>query len=60
MAPHHASKGLRHAYGVNAIGKGMPLNILHKWLGHAQLTTTAIYANAGYKEKTELAARMWD
>jgi len=58
--PHRTPKGLRHAYGINAIGKGVPLNILQKWLGHAQLTTTAIYANAGGKEETELAARMWD
>jgi integrase len=58
--PHRSPKGLRHAYGVNAIGKGVPLNILQKWLGHAQLTTTAIYANAAGKEETELAQRMWD
>lgn len=58
--PHRTPKGLRHAYGINAIGKGVPLNILQKWLGHAQLTTTAIYANAGGKEETEIAARMWD
>ncbi len=58
--PHRTPKGLRHAYGINAIGKGVPLNILQKWLGHAQLTTTAIYANAGGKEETDLAARMWD
>ena len=58
--PHRTPKGLRHAYGINAIGKGVPLNILQKWLGHAQLTTTAIYANAGGKEEADLAARMWD
>lgn len=58
--PHRSPKGLRHAYGVNAIGKGVPLNILQKWLGHAQLTTTAIYANAAGKEETELAQMMWD
>ena len=58
--PHRTPKGLRHAYGINAIGKGVPLNILQKWLGHAQLTTTAIYANAGGKEESELASRMWD
>ena len=58
--PHRSPKGLRHAYGINAIGKGVPLNILQKWLGHAQLTTTAIYANAGGKEESELVSRMWD
>ncbi|MGI9451779.1 MAG: tyrosine-type recombinase/integrase [Geminicoccaceae bacterium] len=58
--PHRTPKGLRHAYGINAIGKGVPLNILQKWLGHAQLTTTAIYANASGKEESELASWMWD
>ncbi|MGI9450334.1 MAG: hypothetical protein ACR2QH_06825 [Geminicoccaceae bacterium] len=58
--PHRTLKGLCLAYGINAIGKRVPLNILQKWLGHAQLTTTAIYANAGGKEETELASRIWD
>ena len=57
--PHRSPKGLRHAYGINAIRKGIPLNMLQKWMGHAQLTTTAIYANAGGKEETEIAAKMW-
>ena len=26
--------------------KGIPLNLVQKWLGHAQLSTTAVYANA--------------
>jgi hypothetical protein len=30
-----------------------------KWLGHAQLTTTALYANAVGEEEQEIAARMW-
>jgi hypothetical protein len=30
-----------------------------KWLGHAQLTTTAIYANAVGEEEQSIAARMW-
>jgi len=32
---------------------------LQKWLGHAQLSTTAIYANAIGKEEQDIAARMW-
>lgn len=57
---HRSPKGLRHAYGINAIRKNVPLNMLQKWMGHAQLSTTAIYANAGGKEETDLAAKMWD
>jgi integrase/recombinase XerD len=58
-APHRTPKGLRHAYGINAITNNVPLNVLQKWLGHAQLSTTAIYANAGGKEEADLAAKMW-
>ncbi len=54
------AKGLRHSYGVFAIQKGIPLNILQKWLGHADIKTTAIYAEAVGAEKKELAARMWE
>src|ERR1700690_3292633 len=49
--PHASPKGLRHGFGVHAVVKGIPLNILQKWLGHAQLSTTAIYANAIGKEE---------
>ena len=42
--PHASPKGLRHGFGVAAVSAGIPLNLVQKWLGHAQLTTTAIYA----------------
>ena len=53
-------KGLRHAFGVTAIGKGVPLNILQKWLGHSSMETTAIYADAVGKEENEIALKMWN
>ncbi len=34
-------------------------NMVQKWLGHAQLSTTAIYANAVGEEEQAIAARMW-
>jgi integrase/recombinase XerD len=48
---------------VTAVSAGIPLNLVQKWLGHAQLTTTAIYADAdadavGEGEQST-AARMW-
>jgi integrase/recombinase XerD len=44
---------------VAAVTAGIPLNLVQKWLGHAQLSTTAFYANAvGAKEK-DIARRMW-
>jgi integrase/recombinase XerD len=58
--PHATPKGLRHAFGIKAITSGVPLNTLQKWLGHAQLTTTSIYANATGAEEKKIAERMWD
>ena len=39
-------KGLRHGFAVGTLQSGVPLNIVSKWLGHANLRTTAIYAEA--------------
>ncbi|KUF08737.1 tyrosine-type recombinase/integrase [Pseudoponticoccus marisrubri] len=58
-APHRSPKGLRHGFGVQAIACGIPLNLLQKWMGHAQLSTTAIYADAVGREERDIAARMW-
>ena len=38
---------------------GIPLNLVQKWLGHAQLTTTAIYADAIGAQEKDIARRMW-
>ena len=56
---HASPKGLRHGLGVNAVGQGVPLNLVQRWLGHAQLSTTAIYAEAVGEEERAIAARMW-
>lgn len=54
-APQASPKGLRHGshgFGVAAVSAGIPLNLVQKWLGHAQVSTTAIYADAtGAEEK---------
>jgi site-specific recombinase XerD len=52
-------KGLRHGFGIKAVTSAVPLNMVQKWLGHAQLSTTAIYADASGSEATQLAKRMW-
>lgn len=57
--PHATPKGLRHGYGVAAIISGVPLNMLSKWMGHASLEVTAIYANALGAEERSIAERMW-
>jgi site-specific recombinase XerD len=59
---HISPKGLRHGFGVAAVAAGIPLNLVQKWLGHAQLTTTAIYASAAGAagaEEQDIARRMW-
>ena len=50
---------LRHGFGVAAVTAGVPLNLVQKWLGHAQLSTTAIYADAVGEEEHAIAVRMW-
>jgi integrase/recombinase XerD len=57
--PQTSPKGLRHGFGVAAVSAGIPLNLVQKWLGHAQLTTTAIYADAVGAEEKDIARRMW-
>ncbi len=58
--PHASPKGLRHGFGVAALERGVPLNLLQKWLGHARLSTTAIYGNAVGAEERKMASKMWN
>jgi integrase/recombinase XerD len=41
------------------VQNGIPLNLVQRWLGHAQLSTTAIYADAVGPEEHAIAAKMW-
>ena len=52
-------KGLRHGYAIASLDKKIPLNMLSKWMGHARLETTAIYANAIGQEECSIAERLW-
>lgn len=45
--------------GVKAVTSQVPLNMVQKWLGHAQLVTTSIYADAVGPEAKQIAERMW-
>lgn len=56
---HATPKGLRHGFAILAIQSGVPLNMVQRWLGHADMSTTAIYANAMGPEERAIAARMW-
>ena len=52
-------RGLRHAFGVGTLQAGIPITLLQRWLGHARLTTTAIYSEVVGPEELEFAARFW-
>jgi integrase/recombinase XerD len=59
QGPHATPKGLRHGFGIRAVTRGVPLNKVQKWMGHAQLSTTSIYTDAIGEEEQQLAERMW-
>jgi integrase/recombinase XerD len=56
---HATPKGLRHGFGIKACVSAVPLHLTQRWLGHARLTTTAIYADAIGPEEKQIAERMW-
>lgn len=52
-------KGLRHGFGVKAFQSNVPPHLVQRWLGHASISTTAIYADVVGPEERAFAARMW-
>jgi integrase/recombinase XerD len=52
-------KGLRHGHGIACVSGKVPLPTIQKWLGHAQMKTTAIYLDVSGNEERELAKRLW-
>ena len=58
--PQACPRGLRHSFGVAAVTAGVPLPTIAAVLGHADLSTTAIYTTAIGAEHRELVARVWD
>lgn len=52
-------RGLRHGFGVGSLQAGVPLNLVQRWLGHARISTTAIYADASGPEERTFALRFW-
>jgi integrase/recombinase XerD len=52
-------KGLRHGFGVNAFQSNVPPHLVQRWLGHASLRTTGIYADVIGPDERGFAARMW-
>ena len=57
--PQACPRRLRHSYGVAAVTAGVPLPTVAAVLGHASLTTIAIYTTAIGAEARELVSRIW-
>ena len=57
--PMACCRGLRHGFGMHAAGRSVPPNLIQRWLGHASLSTTAIYLDATGAEERNFAARTW-
>lgn len=57
--PQAMPRGLRHQFGVRAAERGVPMAVAQRWMGHADLRTTAIYQQAAGDEERRLAGRMW-
>jgi integrase/recombinase XerD len=38
----------------------VPLNLVQRWMGHARISTTAIYADVSGDKEAAFAARSWD
>ena len=57
---HAMPKGLRHGFGIKAVASNVPITLVQRWLGHADLSTTSIYLDAVGPEEKQIAERMWD
>lgn len=53
-------RGMRHAFGVGTLQAGVPITMLQRWMGHARLSTTAIYATVSGPEELAMAKKFWD
>lgn len=53
-------KALRHAFGVHASEERITLGLVKKWLGHAKLETTEIYATPIGRQERALAELTWE
>jgi integrase/recombinase XerD len=57
--PAACPKAFRHSFGTGAIQAGIPVTLLQRWLGHARLSTTAIYTAVTGPEEFGFAAKYW-
>jgi integrase/recombinase XerD len=52
-------KGLRHGFGVATLQSGVPIHLIQRWMGHARLNTTLLYATVFGVDELPFARRFW-
>jgi integrase/recombinase XerD len=52
-------KGLRHSFGVIGFQRSVPAHLIQRWLGHASLSTTAIYGDVTGEDERAFASWTW-
>ena len=52
-------KGLRHSFGILGVVAAVPLTLIQRWMGLADISTTAIYLDASGDAERLIAIRMW-
>lgn len=57
---HATAKGLRHGFGVRGALVKIPITLIQNWMGHADLSTTAIYLAVKDEEERQFMKRTWD
>jgi integrase len=56
---HATAKGLRHGFGVRAVLMQIPVTLIQNWMGHSDLSTTAIYLAVKDEEEREFIEKTW-
>lgn len=56
---HATAKGLRHSFGVRGAVEQVPIHLIQAWMGHADLSTTAIYLDVRDDEERALIEKTW-
>jgi integrase len=52
-------KAFRHGFGTGNVQAGIPITLLQRWLGHARLSTTAVYTDVSGSEEYQFAKQYW-
>lgn len=55
----HKPKALRHGFAITATEERVTLGLVKKWLGHAKIEATEIYATPIVRQERALAKLLW-